>query len=273
MNQSNQTQPTQHHPNPPVWMAQVVLSLITTTMGLAIADSLLTGQPLSSQSITGRPAAAQQPRLRWTPRPERGNATGTLSGGKRGQESARCGPAASATRLSLLVPTGRESLITTQAQPTLSWQITTQKPTNLSFILSDIQQPTPIYTKTLSASATGIQSVTLPSSVSLANGQTYRWTVLVNCPDGQKSEIYARSFISKTSGESLGKQMSQRSALDQAAIFAEKGIWYDALGQLLKAQTESLSANTSANNKSSAAALSMLLEQAVPGVVPIRSQR
>ena len=250
-------------------MVTAALSLIATSMSLAIADHILTGQFPSRPSILGQPAAAQQKRLRWTPRPERGNATGTLSGGKRGQESAQCGPATRATRLTLLVPRGRESLVTTQSQPTVSWQITTQKPTTLSFILSDIQRPTPIYTQTLNASATGIQSVTLPNPVRLADGQTYRWTVLVNCPDGQKSEIYARSFIRKISGESLGQQFTHKSTLDQAAIFAENGIWYDALGHLLKAQMET----PSAHNRGAAAALSMLLEQAIPSGAMTQAQQ
>lgn len=285
MNQQLNPQP-QHEPQPQhtfrrsiARVAQASLSLMAIAGGLAIADSSLTHSPLSAHSLIGQSAAAQvqnpapdqspaQPRVRWTPKQERGNAKGTLSGGRRGQESAACGSAATSTRLTLLVPPGRESLVTTDPQPTLSWQIATQQPTTLRFILSDINRPTPLHTQSLSASATGIQSVKLPNSVSLADGQTYRWTVIVNCPDGQKSEIYARSFIRKASGESLTQQLSQKSAVDQAAVFAENGIWYDALGQLLQAQ-EKVSRHDS---QSPAAALSALLEQALPDNTPIQLQ-
>ncbi|NJR70946.1 MAG: DUF928 domain-containing protein [Synechococcales cyanobacterium CRU_2_2] len=289
MNQQLNPQP-QHEPQPQhtfrrsiARVAQASFSLIAVVGGMAIADSSLTRQPLTADSLLGQPAAAQtqnqvqnqapdpspaQPRVRWTPKQERGNAKGTLSGGRRGQESAACDPAATSTRLTLLVPPGRESLVTTDPQPTLSWQIATQQPTTLRFILSDINQPTPLHTQSLSATATGIQSVKLPNSVSLADGQTYRWTVVVNCPDGQKSEIYARSFIRKTSGESFTQQLSQKSAVGRAAVFAENGIWYDALGQLLQAQ-EKVSRHDS---QSPAAALSALLEQALPDSAPAQLQ-
>lgn len=272
MNQSTQNRSVNHRFSRAIsWLAPASIGLMAATTGMAILDGTLIRQPMTAHWFTGQPAVAQpqpQPRLRWTPKPDRGNAQGTLSGGRRGQESATCGSAPNSTRLTLLVPAGRESLLTTAAQPTLAWQLATPKPTSLRFILSDVNRPTPIYTQTLTATTTGIQSVTLPRSVSLINEQTYRWTVIVTCPEGQKSEIYARSFIRRTSREFLGQQLSQRlgqtSVLERSAVFAEHGIWYDAIGLLLTAQMEA----PSAEPNGPAAALAMLLQQAVPSVAP-----
>ncbi len=230
-------------------LLQIVLTVGAAVGGFAIAD----GNP-TAPSVA---VAAEKTRVRWTPRKERGNAKGTLSGGRRGQESSACGPEGS-TKLTLLVPDGRESLVTTQAQPTLSWQVVTHKPTSMQLILSDMAKPMPLYTQTLQAQATGVASVTLPEAVALEDDTRYRWTVIVDCPDGQKEEIYARSFIRKTSRASLEQQLNQKSAVSQAAVFAENGIWYDALGQLLNAEVS--------EKQTSQDALTLLLDQGVPGL-------
>lgn len=231
-------------------LLQASLALVAVAGGFAIADGNPTGSSVA--------VAAEKTRVRWTPRQERGNAKGTLSGGRRGQESSACSTDESATKLTLLVPDGRENLITTQAQPTLSWQVVTEKPTSMQLILADMAEPTPLYTQTLDVSTTGMVNVTLPETVSLEDETRYRWTVIVNCPEGQKSEIYARSFIRKTSRESLEQQLNQKSAVSQAAIFAENGIWYDALGHLLNAEAS--------EKQTSQEALTTLLDQGVPGL-------
>jgi hypothetical protein len=241
-------------------------TILALVGGLTIADAVGPAGSLGPIGFGSAPAMAQSasPRIRWTPKQERGNAKGTLSGGRRGQSLASCGSDAKATRLTLLVPEGRESLVTTAAHPTLSWQIATTQPTTIQFILSDVSRPTPIYTQTLQAQTTTLQQVTLPESVTLANDTNYRWTVLVACPAGQKSEIYARSFIRKTSGEFLAEQLRQKSAVSQAMIFAENGIWYDAIGQLLTAK-RSAQSSQSRPQQDLDQALSALLSQAVTG--------
>jgi hypothetical protein len=253
---------------------RICRTVITLVGALTIADAIAPnlGAPIG---LGTAPALAQrapaQPRIRWTPKPERGNAKGTLSGGRRGQSLASCGSDAKATRLTLLVPEGRESLVTTAAQPTLSWYLATQQPTIVQFILSDSNRPTPLYTQTLQAQTTTLQQVTLPESVALANDTPYRWTVLVTCPTGQKSEIYARSFIRKTSGEFLAEQLRQKSAVTQALIFAENGIWYDAIGQLLTAKLSSQSTQ-SRPQQDLDQTLSALLSQAVIGGAQVEIQ-
>lgn len=177
-------------------------------------------------------------RVRWTPKPERGNARGTLSGGRRGGTTVACGPNADDTSLNLLVTDEKESLVTTQAQPTVAWQVKTQQPVEMELIVSDVRQATPLLTQNFALDQTDVVRVTLPPTAALSPDTQYRWTVVVQCPTGQKAEIYARSFISRVSGESLEQQSSITAsedvlALDQAIAYANSGVWYDAMAQLL----------------------------------------
>ena len=219
----------------------ILLQAIAGCVLGAIAPSLLLSPiPLQAAlllNFTGAmpAAAAEKSRIRWVPKQEQGKAKGTLSGGRRGQESSRCGNDAETTQLSLLVPPGRENLVTTSAHPTFSWQLQTQQPATMEFILSDRSQSQPVYQQSLEVSATQLTHVTLPPEVALKDDTRYRWTVIVDCPDGQKTEIYARSFIRKISGESLEQQLSPLSLVAQAAVFAENGVWYDAMSRLLAA--------------------------------------
>jgi hypothetical protein len=139
------------------------------------------------------------------------------------------------------VPQGRESLVTTQAQPTLAWLIETQQPVEMELIVSDVTQAKPLFTQHLTASQTETFQVKLPPSTALRPEGQYRWTVVVHCAVGQKTEIYSRSFIRRVSGESLGQQSgkvnraSSQTSLELAMASAQQGIWYDALAHLLDA--------------------------------------
>lgn len=215
--------------------AQIALTTLAVLGGLVLPVATQTAQAQSSSNnaSNGKPA-----RVRWTPKPERGNARGTLSGGRRGGDTVACGSTADETSLSLLVPETRESLITTQAQPTLAWQVKTQQPVEMELIVSDVSQATPLFTQRVVVDETEIVSLELPPAAALSSGSQYRWTVVAQCPTGQKSEIYARSFIRYVSGESLGQQSPRTSSpdlfsLEQAVAYADSGVWYDAVAQLL----------------------------------------
>jgi hypothetical protein len=189
-----------------------------------------------AQTNTSTPSASTS-RVRWTPKPERGNAQGTLSGGRRGGEIMACGSQANDSSLRLLVPAGRESLLTTQAQPTLAWQVKTQQPVEMELIVSDVTQANPIFTQRLTASQTEMIQVKLPADAALDLSKQYRWTVVAHCPTGQKAEIYSRSFIRRVSRESLGQQpgdTQSQAPLELAMVSAQQGIWYDALAHLLE---------------------------------------
>ncbi len=172
-------------------------------------------------------------RIRWTPDSDRGSIESTLSGGRRGQTSVSCNPANNATQLALLVPDTQSRLLTTTANPTLAWYITTAAPVEMTFHFADPDLATPIYTRTTNLEKTTIVSVTLPEEYSLTADKRYRWTVFVSCPGDYQTEISARSFVEYVDGEFL--DVNHLSSLEQARVYADQGIWYNAVALLLTA--------------------------------------
>ena len=170
-------------------------------------------------------------RIRWTPNTERGSIGSTLSGGRRGQAAVSCHVADDATQLALVVPEEQSSLLTTTTTPTLAWNITTATPVSMTFHFSDPDLATPIYTQTLELEKTSTVSITLPNEHSLVANKKYRWTVFVSCPGEYQTEIFARSFVEHVDREFL--DITHLSSLEQASIYAEQGIWYDAIAVLL----------------------------------------
>ncbi|MEM6867561.1 MAG: DUF928 domain-containing protein [Cyanobacteria bacterium P01_C01_bin.121] len=175
--------------------------------------------------------SAANAEVRWTPNPERGSASTTMSGGRRGTPFAACAldddvpdPA-----ITLLVPDGGVNL-TTEAHPTLSWYLESDGVVDMEFMLSHPEQAEPVYTKEMQ-SAAGLVEVTLPESVALEVGKAYRWTVFVHCEGGEYT-IHARSFVERTAENTLG-EAATLSPIDRANAFAAQGIWYDALNTLV----------------------------------------
>jgi hypothetical protein len=190
-----------------------------------------TGGHLHSRLQIGETAQAG---VRWTPNPDRGSASSTLSGGRRGTSASACALDAEIPdpAITLLVPEGTTGL-TTKAQPTLSWYLESTQPANMQFVLSHPDQATPVYTQRLSASS-GLVEVSLPESVALEVGTRYRWTVFVAC-NGGENEVHARSFIERVADSELEADMGVMSSVERADAYAAKGIWYDALNTLIGA--------------------------------------
>lgn len=178
--------------------------------------------------------AAAQAGVRWTPNPDRGSASSTLSGGRRGASASACALDADIPdpAITLLVPEGGSGL-TTKAQPTLSWYLESTQPANMQFVLSHPDQATPVYTQQLSANS-GLVEVTLPQSASLEVGTRYRWTVFVACNNGE-NEVHARSFVERVADLELESAAGTMTSSDRANAYAAKGIWYDALNTLIGA--------------------------------------
>lgn len=194
-------------------------------------------------ALTVSNAAANTDRVRWTPDPRRGSASSTMSGGRRGTASATCALDRNDSldpTVTLLVPNGN-AVLTTQAQPTLTWYLKSEQVADMEFVLYHPEYADPIYTQKLE-SATGLVEVTLPESAALEVGTSYRWTVFVGC-QSSASSIYTRSFVERVEAHS-DLDTSAMSSLDQAAFYASQGIWYDALNLLLGAYRQNAQADT-----------------------------
>ncbi len=220
------------------------------------------GQARGTLSGGRRGGNAGDATARWKPKPQQGNIQGTLSGGRRGPEHAACSNEPDATRLNLLVPSGHTSLLSQQVQPTLMWHVATQDATQVDFVLSDVTQPDPLYVSTQVVESDSLMQATLPETVTLEEGQRYRWAVMLQCPEGEAVEIYARSFIQLADGEPLvqgsvssnSASLQSQADLELAIAAAEEGIWYDALAYAYRAQISDPS------NGEAASAFETLLE-------------
>ena len=183
--------------------------------------------------------AAAHAGVRWTPNPDRGSASSTLSGGRRGTSASACAldSLVPDPTVTLLVPDGAIGL-TTEAQPTLSWYLESSQKADMELVLSHPDKATPVYIQRLSANS-GLIEVTLPESAALEVGTRYRWTVFVTCNDGS-DKIHARSFVERVADRELEAIISTMTPMEKADAYAAKGIWYDALNKLVSAyRTES----------------------------------
>ncbi|MFK8186637.1 MAG: DUF928 domain-containing protein [Phormidesmis sp.] len=198
--------------------------------------------------------ASAQANARWKPNPDRGSASSTLSGGRRGITASACAldsdipdPA-----LTLLVPAGNSTELTTQAQPTLAWFLESKAVTHMEFMLSHPAEAEPLYSKEISASA-GLVEVTLPPSIELEEGVRYRWTVFMTC-NGGENEVHARSFVKRVAATDIPVNTAT-SWTEQADVYASHGVWYDALNTLIQGYREDAQMSTLLDIRS-------LLEQA-----------
>ena len=213
-------------------LSAFIAAVAWSTTYTSTAPSLT--KALSSVQI----GAAAQANGRWKPNPERGSASSTLSGGRRGITASACALDADVPdpALTLLVPSGNYTELTTKAQPTLSWFVESDTITHMEFILSLPEQATPLYTKAISAEA-GLVEVTLPAAIALQEGVRYRWTVFMTCNDGER-EVHARSFVKRVAIDAMPAALNAMPSREQADIYAANGIWYDALNALVLAYRE-----------------------------------
>ncbi|MDX2232291.1 MAG: DUF928 domain-containing protein [Leptolyngbyaceae cyanobacterium bins.349] len=204
------------------------------TVGLLSTVAWEPGRNVAIQ--VGTLASASQPQpVRWSPERSRGSVGGTLSGGRRGTE-ATCGAATDRPTpvITLLVPGSGDGLLTTSPNPTFHWYAETQAAIDMTFVLQHPDEATPIYKQTLQLTRSGMVSVALPTRYALETGTPYRWSVFFTCAHNA-GEVVARSFIQRIDKAELHQQTEGRSPLEQGAIFARAGVWYDAVSRLVMA--------------------------------------
>ena len=130
---------------------------------------------------------------------------------------------------------------TVSARPTFFWYISDTTNVPIAFSLIEPGTTQPIFQQQLKADKAGIMKAELPPNVpELAVGREYRWTVALVCSEKRPSEnIYARAWIERMAispelSQKLGTANTDR---DRAIIYAQSGIWQDAVATLYKAHT------------------------------------
>ncbi|MBW4660427.1 MAG: DUF928 domain-containing protein [Drouetiella hepatica Uher 2000/2452] len=170
--------------------------------------------------------------------PALGNAPGGRSRG--GASRGEC-PAATLP-LTAIVPTvnGGVGGLTTADQPSFWFYVpyALNGDRSAEFVLLDDQNRY-IYQTTLvngESDAIGITQVTLPATVVLEKDRLYQWVFMVNCEID--NPIFTRGSIRKvTIDPVLSTKIQQAEALEQVRLYAENGIWFEALSTLAELKT------------------------------------
>jgi Domain of Unknown Function (DUF928) len=142
--------------------------------------------------------------------------------------------------LSLLTPKDHIAR-TVSAHPTFLWHISDATSAPIVFTLTEKGANQPIFQKQLKADRAGIMRVEIPQTAPrLEEGKEYRWTVTLVCSEKRPSEnVYARAWIERVATPSdLDRKLASASSEgDRAAIYAQSGLWYDAVATLERTRT------------------------------------
>jgi hypothetical protein len=184
-------------------------------------------------------------------RPSTGAPSVRLTGGSRGIGD-------SSITVDVLAPD--DVGLTTQEQPSLFWY--QSKPAKAKFELTLLQEnkAKPLVQVTAERSLTaGIQRVRLADhGAKLSPGVEYQWVVaLITDPDNRSSDLVASGAIKRIEASpELKKSIAAATPEALPGIYAENGIWYDALASL----SDRIDADP--NNKALQEARADLLRQA-----------
>jgi hypothetical protein len=150
-----------------------------------------------------------------------------VTGGSRGTGE-------SSVTLDVLAPD--ETGITTQEQPSLFWY--QSKPANAKFeltLLQDNKVKPLVQVKIERSTKAGIQRLKLSDyNAKLTPGVEYQWVVaLVTDSDNRSKDLVASGLIKRIEPDAdLKTKLSSATAASKPGIYAEAGIWYDALSLL-----------------------------------------
>lgn len=188
-------------------------------VGFSVA-LLLSGEAVCSSLANAADAPVYRP-------PSRGAPGGRVGGGTRG-------PQGNLFVLSVLAPD--HSGFTTNEQPSLYWFISGPTSLPVELTVMDPQGVQPILeTRLPSPIKPGVQRVRLADyKVHLSPGAAYRWFVAV-VPDADRrsKDILAGGAIERVeTPQELKSKLGQAAKKDLPSVYAEAGIWYDALGAI-----------------------------------------
>jgi len=132
-----------------------------------------------------------------------------------------------------------ETGLTTQEKPTIYWFASqaVDKPVEITITSTESLQAaaTPVFEITLQPPlAKGIHAFRLADhGVALKPGVEYQWFVaVVRNPAQRSNDVLAGGTIKRVTDSPVQSQVKQAPPAQLAALYAEAGIWYDAIDQL-----------------------------------------
>ena len=135
--------------------------------------------------------------------------------------------------------------LTTQERPTLWFAVPpTEATASLEFVLRDEANHI-LYRQSVAtlrnASIINIPLQELPQPLEV--GKMYQWLFKIKCADSMQPPVYVNGWIQRTQlEEPIAGAIERASPIQQAALYAQHGIWYDAvttLATLTSAQAQS----------------------------------
>lgn len=156
----------------------------------------------------------------------------TVSSGSRSS----CQPSVKPGELELLVPEHKVIHRTSRKNPTFYVHSNTTRKNKVNFILTDLAKTNPIYQKQISINSPGVKPISLPPQVRLEENAIYTWNLAIPCqnnPSRYQTVLFAG--IEYSPNQSLAKQVhNAKSISEQIQIYAENGIWYEAIELAIK---------------------------------------
>lgn len=202
--------------------------LLATSSTLPLAERPAIAQDVIAQDVV-MPAGFS---FGYTP-PDRGAPRRTRGAGSRG-----CSNSENA-ELQLLIPTDHTGQ-TLAAHPTLYWYLSEPVSVPLEITLIDPEDPTPIYSETLTTDVSGIMQLTVPDTAPELNiDQEYTWSVSLICnPERPSTNVFVQGRIQRIAAASDLTTALESAAdpLAEAQAYAQAGIWFETLTTLTEAE-------------------------------------
>ncbi len=159
--------------------------------------------------------------------PKRGAPRALVGGASRGTGTDLC-------TLSLIAPD--HVGLTVQEQPSFYWYLSESTRDRIEFTLIDNQAIEPLLEINLGTQiGPGVHNISLADhGVNLISGKQYWWFVaLVPDPDHRSKDIIAGAAIEYIEPpESLTVKLAQAGKAKSAHVYADRGIWYDAISSI-----------------------------------------
>ena len=181
---------------------------------------------LAQQAPEQKPATNSPVKVKFRP-PSTGAPSVRLTGGSRGIGD---------TTLALDVLAPDDVGLTTQEQPSLFWYQSKAATAKFELTLLQENKIKPLVQVTAERSlSAGIQRLRLSEhGVKLSPGVEYQWVVaLITDPENRSRDLVASGMIKRVDPSTeLKKSVASASPASLPAVYAEAGIWYDALSSL-----------------------------------------
>ncbi|MEL7036623.1 MAG: DUF928 domain-containing protein [Cyanobacteria bacterium J06592_8] len=209
--------------------------LITLSLGLAIGSSL---------PVEAGPSSTRRIPVRVAFQPPKGQGMPTRTAGGASRTGTTCPTMAiDQTELTALVPaflaensiSSNSTGLTTQATPTFYFFVPAIAGQQAVFSLKDENHQDIYQTRIPLSGKVGIVSVKLPADVPpLEISKSYRWSFGIVCqaqsPQQQSGVVFVTGEIRRVEVDTtLTHQLQQITPLEQAALYAENGIWFDSM--------------------------------------------